>query len=250
MHSTAPADERLREDEARAAEAAAQPLPEGSTWHVFGGAELEPHLAHTTVIDAKWLLELAERNGVVPPWQLVPPEAKVSLQQLRQSTMNGLLPIAVLSYGWAAKAHPDEAGVQLQRLVPVLRTMVKSCKKGIDPDEPEDGRPCVWGVVWDFLALPQRGYTTGYDADLDDRTPYERSRFDRGIKAINRWYAAPHVTTLVLDLPMPDGAQNAAPIDKRGWCVFERRLSSITKTRSACCLALSLLPSGQGGAES
>ena len=186
---------------------------------------------------------------MVPPWQLVPPEAKVSLQQLRQSTMNGLLPIAVLSYGWGAKAHPDEAGVQLQRLVPVLRAMVKSCDEGVDPGRPHYGRPCVWGVVWDFLALPQRGYTTGYDAALDDRTPYELSRFAQGIRSINVWYAAPYVTTLVLDLPMPDGAQNAAPIDKRGWCVFERRLSSITKN-SVCCLALSLLPPGQREAES
>ena len=40
---------------------------------------------------------------------------------------------------------------------------------------------------------------------------------------------------------MPAGAQNPNPIDVRGWCVFERHLSSIVKI-SPCYLQLSLLP--------
>ena len=92
-------------DEARVAEEARQPLPEGSRWHDNGGAELEPLLAHTDVIDAAWLLRLAqgeampERKGIVPPWQLVPAEAKLSITTLRRTTMGLKLPVAVLSYG-------------------------------------------------------------------------------------------------------------------------------------------------------
>ena len=40
---------------------------------------------------------------------------------------------------------------------------------------------------------------------------------------------------------MPAGAENDAPVERRGWCLFERALSSLTKD-SACCLALSQLP--------
>ena len=174
----------------------------------------------------------------MPAWQQVPPEATVSLEQLRQTTMDIMLPIAVLSYGWASKAHPDSTGEQLRSLIPVLRAMVQCCKDGMFNGG--DRRPLVWGIVWDFMSLPQRGYTTGYDAKVDDRTPYQVQRFSKGLKAINIWYAAQHVTTLVLDLPMPEGAENAAPVERRGWCLFERQLSSITK-HASCCLCLSRL---------
>ena len=82
----ATAEELLRADRERAAAEAARPLPDGSRWRDFGGAELEPHLAHTTVVDAAWLLKLAlgevpEHKGVVPAWQDVPSDACVSLEQ-------------------------------------------------------------------------------------------------------------------------------------------------------------------------
>ena len=99
----------LREDVEHAAAQAAKPLPEGSEWHSKGGKELEEHLAYTTLIDAAWLLKLLlgevmpEREGVIPAWQDVPPEAVVKLEDLRHTTMSLNLPIAVLSYGWAAR---------------------------------------------------------------------------------------------------------------------------------------------------
>ena len=99
----------LREDVERAAAEAAKPLPEGSEWHFNGGKELEEHLAYTTLIDAAWLLKfllgevMPEREGVIPAWQDVPPEAVVKLEDLRHTTMSLNLPIAVLSYGWAAR---------------------------------------------------------------------------------------------------------------------------------------------------
>jgi len=43
---------------------------------------------------------------------------------------------------------------------------------------------------------------------------------------------------------MPAAADNPAPIDKRGWCIFERRLSSLRK-HGSCCLALSQMPEGE-----
>ena len=54
----------------------------------------------------------------------------------------------------------------MQRLVPLLRTMVESCTKGILNDGYfESHKARVWGVVIDFMSLPQRGYTSGYVPD-------------------------------------------------------------------------------------
>ena len=103
------------------------------------------------------------------------------------------------------------------------------------------------------MSLPQRGYTTGYVPDVlgpdgtveqnkDDRTLYLRKRFVKGLKKVNVYYGHPYVITLVCDFPMPASAENPAPIDERGWCVFEKYTSSIVKKR-LCCLYLSLMPS-------
>ena len=207
----------------------------------LGGPELEPLLAHTTLINVDWLVDFAdrkvmpEREGVVPAWQQLPSEAIVSLTQLRQTTCVIGLPVAVLSYGWAAKHHPDPTGEQLRRMLPALRSM-----KNFKNSKHFNNVP-TWGLVWDFMSLPQRGYTTKYDADHEDRTDYQLKRFGKGLKHINVWYGHAYVTTLVCDWPMPAGAQNPHPIDVRGWCVFERHLSSIVKM-STCYLQLSLLP--------
>ena len=274
---------QLAADEARINEEAQRPLPEGSMWKNFGGEELEALLAHTDVINAAWLLKLVngevmpEREGVVPAWQDVPPEAKLSLATLRRTTMMLKLPVAVLSYGWAARGHPDPTGALLRRLKPVLERMLHCCEHGKSSFAPDE-RPAAFGIVWDvrqsrclgldlspsallfvcrsliraapvlvmpcllswlarvllsrlprpqFMSLPQRGYTSGYVPDElgpdgkviksnDDRSPYQRKRFSRGLGSINIWYGSMYTFTLVCDWEMPQGAENAAPIDKRG----------------------------------
>ena len=91
-------------------------VPDGSTWHKNGGAELEPLLEFTTLIDVRWLLKVAEGEvtcvdekgdqlpmGVVPAWQQLPDEAKARLEQMWTSKMEYGLPVGVLSYGWASR---------------------------------------------------------------------------------------------------------------------------------------------------
>ena len=133
--------------------------------------------------------------------------------------------------------------------------MVLACTKGVDPQIGDLGKAKKFGVLIDFMSLPQRGYTSGYDASRDDRSRYEIARFGRGLTAINGesrappqprrprarflpprrrlsralastrspprlaravWYAHQYTNTLVLDLPMPAGAENQAPIGT-GW---------------------------------
>ena len=203
-------------------------LPEGSTWHENGGAELEPLLAFTTLVCVRWLLKFAkgevmpERKGVVPAWQQLPKEAEVKVEQLRASKWMAGLPVGVLSYGWASRRHPDPTGEQLKRLIPLLEAIVKECDK-------IGGPTFTWGILWDFMSLPQRGYTIKYDENEDDRTQPQQLRFGSGLFYINVWYGAKYTHTLVLNTPMPAGAENVAAYAQRGWCIFERMLSSVVK---------------------
>ena len=92
--------------------------------------------------------------------------------------------------------------------------------------------------MWDYLSLPQRGRTTGYDCAADDRTPEQRAKFVAGLQEINLWYGHPRTTTLLLDTPVPSDASNQTPYEARGWCIFERRLSALVKDND-CFLSLS-----------
>merc|ERR1719284_1831484 len=86
-------------------------------------------------------------------WQQLPPDgsAEVVLEQLEAGRMEYGLPIGVLSYGWCGRSHPDEQGLHLQRLVPLLEAIVRECDC-VGPD-------FTWGLVWDFASMPQRGST-------------------------------------------------------------------------------------------
>ena len=68
---------------ARAAAAAALPAavrslrPGDGLWEKFGGRELESMLADLDLVDARWLVDLADMGGVLPRWQQVPTEARI-----------------------------------------------------------------------------------------------------------------------------------------------------------------------------
>jgi hypothetical protein len=73
------------------------------------------------------------------------------------------------------------------------------------------------------------------------------ARFKQGLSAINLWYSAAHTFTLILDGALPAGAlENAAPYARRGWCIFEQRLSSLIKS-SNCFLRLGALADAEDG---
>ena len=53
---------------------------------------------------------------------------------------------------------------------------------------------------------------------------------------------------LVLNWPMPEGAENLAPVEQRGWCIFEQQLSSLVKFYG-CYLELGKLGDEQDAAD-
>ncbi|CAK0854464.1 unnamed protein product [Prorocentrum cordatum] len=209
-----------------------------SDWSLRAGAELEPLLECTTLVCVRWLVKLGERGGVIPAWQNLPAEAKVSIDDLRSSVGRveggpyGLyygLPVLVLSYPWWTQRHPDPEGAQLRMLLPIFRAIVANL------DSMDESMRLTWGVVWDFCAFPQRGYSArpGRDSALtdgEDRSEEEVSRFRAGLSSVNVWYMHPYVWTLLVDTPITDAsATYKQPYRERGWPTFERSVAALVK---------------------
>jgi len=201
-----------------------------SWWVAHGGTELEP-LAHVlSLVDAKWLLGFAKGEhmpkleGVVPALQRRPAASFVNIEKLRAGADFRGLPLGIISYGWAAKHHPDPTGEQLASLVPVLQLIVAHFY---------DDQNSAFGLGWDFMSLPQYGNTSetplekGHDGD--DRTPEQLAQFALALGTINVWYGHPRTLTIVHNVAMPASALNQTEYGRRGWCIFELTISSIIK---------------------
>ena len=91
-----------------------------STWSSCGGAAIEALLDHTFLIDAQYLLNLAESGCLLPRCQMLPSSARITTENLnRLQTWNqpNSLPILVVSYPWCA--HPEHPPItQLPDLIP------------------------------------------------------------------------------------------------------------------------------------
>eukprot|EP00966_Prymnesium_polylepis_P075807 1757679-Prymnesium_polylepis.1 len=62
-------------------------------------------------------------------------------------------------------------------MIPLLELIVEECDKTGEYDY-------TWGILWDFMSLPQRGHTEGY-SEKDDRTPEQLEAFRRGLGNIH-----------------------------------------------------------------
>ena len=72
----------------------------GSSWRHYGGDSLVDMLEHTTVVDARYLIALADEGGIVPRCQDLPASARITkdtLWRVRPSAASFMLPILVLS---------------------------------------------------------------------------------------------------------------------------------------------------------
>ena len=177
------------------AEAAPAVLKERSgdeSWTAWcGGTSFEQLLETMDLVDARYLVALGEAGGVVPRWQELPQEARITparLWWLRGWTWTFTLPVLVLSYPWLDREHPDRLGEQLRRIVPILSALLASARE-------VGGEHQTVGVAWDYACLPQKPYATDG----------EHERFKRGLSAINRWYSHPHTIVLLCTGALPTG---------------------------------------------
>ena len=82
-----------------------------------------------TLVDAAWLLKMAEGNKIIPRHQELPPEAHVKLEEMELWGEPFTLGCLVLSYAWQYKGHPDPKGEVLKSIAFVLRAFVDRAKR-------------------------------------------------------------------------------------------------------------------------
>ena len=101
-------------------------------WTRNGGASAESLLPSAPLLDAHYLLALADAGGILPPYEEVPQSARLdasSVWRLRCWPASSSLPILAVSMPSLDPAHPDPDGAQLQRLVPVMRAMLTEARR-------------------------------------------------------------------------------------------------------------------------
>ncbi|CAK0818075.1 unnamed protein product [Prorocentrum cordatum] len=195
-------------------------------YDAFGGAKVEALLDDIDLIDVAYMISIAEAGGTVPRWQNVPPTARINRTNAWRLRSYGsaeseerplTLPILVVSYPWLDKSHPDQHGLTLRRMLPVLRALYEQATSF--------GSHTTVGVFQDFMSLPQI-----------PRTSEEYERFRRGLATMAGLYAHPYTIVLTVTTPIPgDGScENTVAYARRGWCHFERCVASLVK--DTCCL--------------
>ena len=72
---------------------------------------------HVRLLKASYLMKLSDANGVLSRRQELPPEAFISVEELKrlygEGNRDGVLPIIAISFCWETAAHPDPRGKQL-----------------------------------------------------------------------------------------------------------------------------------------
>lgn len=206
---------------------------EESWWDDLGGDEfcdaLDGSPGHSPVrlVDARFLIALAQLGARMPRRQELPDGAFVPLERLRRVFCFGggkRLPVVCISHPWLQPDHPDPHGATLRRIARALKAYLLSASSyGIH----------TAGVFFDFASLHQRG------ARGEERTPAEAALFGRALSGLSDWYSHPQTTVLkVTRLPegYPDGhvfapgsSPNVADYAERGWCYCESMLSNLVK---------------------
>ena len=112
--SIAPAEpltaEQLAEKKQEEAELIAAQLAKPSYWDEVGpdkpnASALKAALADTVLVDAAWLARLADKGGILPRCQDLPPGARVTLKEMEKWKDNDTLGVLVISYPWWAAPH-------------------------------------------------------------------------------------------------------------------------------------------------
>ena len=105
-----------------------RPAELNSKWLARGGAALEPLLAHTTLLCARYVLALAKSHGTLPPWQALPPDATCTERERQLARLSAGEYIAMRKAG---EVSCEEYAVALTK-----RWSHYSCAAPIAPPRP------------------------------------------------------------------------------------------------------------------
>jgi len=124
------------------------PVGEKWRWETYGGGEIEAVLSSGAIVllDAQWVVDLAESGGMLRPRQALPDEAFLSLSEVQAATSAhaSALPIICISHCWLQPDHPDPRGHNLRVFARALKSLLTA----------EGGRRHA--VFYDFCCIHQK----------------------------------------------------------------------------------------------
>ena len=229
--------------DAKAPEGSSSAAPTSTSelvWQQLNGVELESQLtvdpelggAPIRLVDARYLIKLAQEGGRLVRRQDLPETAFVPLGTVRRlglGTSNSLRLVAV-SHAWLTPLHPDPRGDSLRLLATALELLLRHLDN--EGDEPDELR--TYGVMLDFCSAVQKG------AAGEPRSAQEGALFTRALTQMGDWYS--HQETIVLKLTKmperyPEGFEfpagcvaNTADYSGRGWCFEEASVAGLIKS--------------------
>lgn len=221
------------------------PVGEKWRWETYGGGEIEAVLSSGAIVllDAQWVVDLAESGGMLRPRQALPDEAFLSLSEVQAATSAhaSALPIISISHCWLQPDHPDPRGHNLRVIARALKSLLTA----------EGGRRHA--VFYDFCCIHQccrdsrgapQGTTFqvsqkegGLDAGAIGRYASEHGLFKQALGSLGAFYSHPATTVLMLtafpsdykDKKLYTQSGNTQPYFGRGWCFCESSWAMMVK---------------------
>ena len=214
-------------------------------------------LAWVKLVRKSYLISLSKAGGVLPRRQDIPPDAFITVEELRRLTpkdeygqahtrvgvgytrppglisKNTYLPIIVISFCWLTAKHPDPEGKQLKVVAERLENHL--------------AQDTEVGVFWDWASLYQKDPALFDEAETPAAKPmveipfyggeaYEKRRSPEQIKAFRNalhnmdlWYS--HEWTTVWTLrKLPEGCTTRkASYEDSGWTTYEWASAELVK---------------------
>jgi hypothetical protein len=158
-------------------------------WTRGGGSDLEPLLrvdpelggSPIALLDARFLVALAEQGGILRRRQDLPAEAFLDLPALQKMPGHGYdLRVFCVSYPWLQPDHPDPHAVSLRQIARILKKYLQSYAAKV-PGYDEKVRGGTMAVFLDFCSLHQK------DAE-GKRTEQEAALFGRALSSLSELY--------------------------------------------------------------
>ena len=213
-------------------------LRDESAWMMTEAEELEPLLtvdpelgdSPVKLVDARFLIGLANSGGRLPRRQDMPDAAFLSLRRLRRMHLAmgfDNLRVICLSHMWLQPDHPDPKGSTLRLLGLALQRFVEYHTKrratfcGQKLPWTASKTPAgTFAVFVDYCSLHQKDASGG-------RTVAEAALFKRALARLDDLYSHPHTFLLKVTRPPhgypdefafpADATPNIATYDERGW---------------------------------